>query len=113
MSEGSRKGQREKLNCDVVATKAPADPIGSFGTSIVFRAVQDAGRKVRLLYILSGFGLVSGRGYNLEMVTSFLPKAVAGNAAITITANTQDNQRNLHPEGDLGDTPTSTQQPMK
>lgn len=31
MGKGSRKGQREKLKCDVVAIKDPADPTGSSG----------------------------------------------------------------------------------
>ena len=61
----------------------------------LFRAIQDPGKKAGLLNILSGFGLVSGRGHNLEMATSFLPKAIPGGAAVTITANTQDNWRNL------------------
>lgn len=57
----------------------------------LFRAVQNPGRKAGLWDILSGFGLLSGRRLNLEMATSFLPKAVPGDAAVTIIANSQDN----------------------
>lgn len=96
MGEGSRKGQREKLNCDVVAIKAPADPTGSSGMWIIAQSCPESRQESWALGILRGFGLLSGRRLNSEMATSFLPKAIPGDAAVTSIANSQDNWRNLY-----------------
>lgn len=95
MGEGSRKGQREKLNCDVVAIKAPDDPTGSSEMWVVVEGCPESRQENWALGIRRGFGLLSGRRLNSEMATLFLPKAIPRDAAVTITANSQDNWRNL------------------
>lgn len=78
MGKGSRKGQREKLKCDVVAIKDPADPTGSSGMWVLIQSGPEFRQESWALGILRGFGLFSGRRLTSERATSFLPKAIPG-----------------------------------
>lgn len=68
ISEGSRIGQREKLNCNAVATETSTNPLRKYccwaGPSGLSQL--EAKGPVRFLYLCTGCGLALRKGCNID-----------------------------------------------